>query len=299
MKIRAALLLAAFATLPAVAATPQEDWKAFIANENVHYGTSPHAVLKLQDAVYIGEGEQATLTGTKGNAGSYHWSTDAGAKGALHVALNHGKLSATLDGKPVDGIEKSVVVDTDIDVNGELTPIAAHVNGARFWLYNQKNPEAAKFTGMAFYPYDPSFLVQAKYVADPKFVTTTFHTSHKTDKDYYHTGDVTFTLKGKSFLLPIYARSNDPAKIKGAQGFFTDELTGKGAYPAGRYVNLAFDDAGNKVNADHAVVIDFNKAYNPDCARSPFWTCPLTDIHFALPITVGERDPHSLHHDAS
>ena len=76
-------------------------------------------------------------------------------------------------------------------------------------------------------------------------------------------------------------------------------MTGKGAYPAGRYVNLAFDDAGNKVNADHAVVIDFNKAYNPDCARSPFWTCPLTDIHFALPITVGERDPHSLHHDAS
>ena len=215
-------------------------------------------------------------------------------------AIHHGALTATLDGKPVsiENLQKSVAIDTGIDVNGEETPIAAHVNGWRFWVYNQKHPAALKFTGLAYYPYDPSFRVQGQYVPDPALVTTTFHTSHKSDKDYYHTGDAVFTLKGKSFRLPIFARSNDPAKIKGAQGFFQDELTGKGAYPAGRYIDVAFDNAGNKVNAEHPVTLDFNDAYNPDCARSPFWTCPLTDVHFDIPFAVGERDPHNLHPEA-
>jgi uncharacterized protein (DUF1684 family) len=296
MKIRAALLLAAITVLPAFAATPQEEWKARIAAENISYGTKPHAVLKLQDAVYLGEGDQATLTGTKGKPESWKWSTEANAKGPLRVTIKNGKPVAIKDGKPVEGIENSVAIDTDIDVNGEPTPIAAHINGWRFWLYNQKAPAALKFTGMAYYPYDPSFRVQGNYVPDPTLVTTTFHTSHKTDKDYYHTGDVTFSLKGKAYKLPIYARSSDPAAIKSAQGFFQDEMTGKGAYPAGRYINLYFDTAANKVNGAHPVVLDFNTAYNPDCARSPYWTCPLTDVSFDLPIKVGERDPHSLEH---
>ncbi len=300
MKIRAALLLAALIALPAMAATPQEEWKARIENANEHWGKAPHAILKIQDAVYLGNGDEATLSGVKGDRGSWSWRNDAGAKGPLHLAVSHeGKLSITLNGKPVsvEDIKKSIAIDTDIDVNGEETPIAAHVNGWRFWVYNQQHPAAVKFTGMVYFPYDPSFRVQGQYTPDPALVTTTFHTSHKSDKDYYHTGDVTFTLKGKSLKLPIYARSNDPAKIKGAQGFFQDELTGRGAYGAGRYINLSFDSAANKVNAAHPVVLDFNTAYNPDCARSPFWTCPLTDVSFALPITVGERDPHSLHED--
>ena len=297
MKLRAALLLAAITVLPAAAATPQEEWKARIETANEHWGKAPHAILKIQDAVYLGEGDEATLSGVKGDAGSWSFRNDADAKGPLHLAIHHGQLSVTLNGKPVslDDIKKSVAIDTGIDVNGEETPIAAHVNGWRFWVYNQSHPAAHKFTGMVYYPYDPSFRVQGHYSPDPKLLTTTFHTSHKSDKDYYHTGDVTFTLKGKALTLPIYARSNDPARIKGAQGFFQDGLTGKGAYPAGRYINLSFDNAANKVNAAHDVVLDFNTAYNPDCARSPFWTCPLTDVSFDLPITVGERDPHTLH----
>ena len=304
MKLRAALLIAAVTVLPslaATAATPQEEWKARIESQNEHWGKTPHAILKIQDAVYLGEGDEATLTGVKGDAASWSWRSDAGAKGPLHISIHHGQLAATLNGKPVSTAElqKSVAIETGIDVNGEETPIAQHVNGWRFWVYNQNHPAAVNFKGLAYLPYDPSFRVTGHYVPDPKLATTTFHTSHKSDKDYYHTGDITFSLKGKALKLPIYARSNDVAKIKGAQGFFQDATTGKGAYPAGRYLSIAFDNGANRVNAAHDVVLDFNTAYNPDCARSPFWTCPLTDVAFDLPITVGERDPHTLEHDPS
>jgi len=114
---------------PTFGATPEEDWKAGIARANESYGTKPHAILKIQDAVYIGEGDEITLAGTKGDAASWHWHNNGKTDGPLHIALNHGKLSVTLDGKPVDGIEKSIAIDTGVDVSGEETPIAAHVNG--------------------------------------------------------------------------------------------------------------------------------------------------------------------------
>jgi len=297
VKTRSALLLAAFAafaTVPAFSATPQDDWNVYVVKKIAHWGTDPHAILKLQDAAYLGDGDQATLVGAKGNPTSWHWSSDAKAQGPLHVVLSHGKFTVTLNGQPVEGINKSIPVDTDVDVYGEPTPIAAGIDGWRVFVYDQKATSAVKFTGLGFYPYDPAFRVQAKYIPDPKLATTTFHTSHKSDKDYYHTGDAVFTLKGKTFRLPIFARSNDPAQIRGAQGFFTDEMTGKGAYGAGRYIDISFDKTDNKVDADHQITLDFNDAYNPDCARSPFWTCPLTDVHFDLPFTVGERDPHSM-----
>ena len=289
MKIRAVLLFAGLSILPALGATPEEDWKARLASQNASFATKPHSMLKIQDVVYIGEGDEITLAGTKGVAASWLWHNNGNTEGPLHIALNHGKLSVTLNGKPVDGIEKSIPIDTDVDVSGEETPIAAHVNGWRFWVYNQKAPAALSFTGLAYFPYDPSFRVTGHFTPDPTLATQTFHTSRGSDKDYYHIGDVSFTLKGHKLNLPFYARSNDPAKVKSGQGFFTDALTGKGAYGAGRYINIDYQ------NSAHDVVLDFNTAYNPDCARSPYWTCPLTDLYFDVPITVGERDPHSLH----
>ena len=43
------------------------------------------------------------------------------------------------------------------------------------------------------------------------------------------------------------------------------------------------------------VTIDFNDAYNPNCARSAHFTCPLAVDTIPLAMTAGERDPHGLH----
>ncbi len=53
--------------------TPEEAWKAEIADANLAWSKKPHAILKIQDAAYLGEGDTATLIGTKGKPDSYHW----------------------------------------------------------------------------------------------------------------------------------------------------------------------------------------------------------------------------------
>jgi uncharacterized protein (DUF1684 family) len=98
-------------------------------------------------------------------------------------------------------------------------------------------------------------------------------------------------LKGKEVVLPFYAESRDPNAIKDMSAFYTDALTGKGAYGAGRYVDVT--DFGKFPPA--SVTIDFNQAYNPNCARSAHFTCPVAVDNIALAVTAGERDPHAAH----
>jgi len=68
--------------------------------------------------------------------------------------------------------------------------------------------------------------------------------------------------------LPFYSGDNDPKKITDMSAFFTDDLTGKGTYGAGRYVDID----GFGAYPPKTVTIDFNDAYNPNCARSKHFT---------------------------
>ncbi|MCP5412939.1 MAG: DUF1684 domain-containing protein [Alphaproteobacteria bacterium] len=40
---------------------------------------------------------------------------------------------------------------------------------------------------------------------------------------------------------------------------------------------------------------DFNEAYNPSCAASPHFTCPVAVDNIELAMHAGERDPHMAH----
>jgi hypothetical protein len=275
----------------ASAASPEAEWKDSVAGQNQAYAQAPHAMLKIQDSTYIGEGQTAVLTGHSGQPGSWKWSSDAKSNGALRVSLKGGKLSVALNGKPVDAalIEKSIVVDKDVDVRGQPTQVGANVMGWRIFVYNQQHPAAKSFTGVSYYPYDPGFIVTARFVPDARLPPRVFRTSRGTDKQFFHAGDAVFTLKGQNVALPFYTGSNKAAEIEDMSAFFTDALTGNGAYAAGRYVDVA----GFGKFPPARITIDFNYAYNPNCARSPHYTCPLATDAVKLAVRAGERDPHA------
>jgi len=292
-KILAALgALAALVAATAPAKTPEQEWRDSIADANKDWAQVPHAILKIQDAAYLGEGQSATLTGTKGKPDSYRWIPGKSA-GILVATYSGGKLTGTMGGKTLDDatMKKSVPIDTDIDIQGFETQVSAGVIGVRVMLYNQKRADAVNFKGVIFFPYDPAYRVTASFTPDPKLPSRTFRTSRGTDKQFFHAGDATFALKGKTFSLPFYADSNDPKKIDSASAFFMDDLTGKIAYGAGRYVDI--DHFGPF--PPKTVTIDFNDAYNPNCARSAYFTCPVATDAIAVAVEAGEKDPHHVH----
>src|SRR5919199_1840530 len=66
-------------------------------------------------------------------------------------------------------------------------------------------------------------------------------------------------------------------------------------YGGGRYLldTVKGADLGGDAAAGH-LVLDLNFAYNPSCAYSPAWTCPLAPAGNTLtvPLTGGERYPN-------
>ena len=272
---------------------PEAAWKAGIAGENKDYAQIPHAMLKIQDAAYLGEGRGAVLQGTPGKPASWHWNSDPRAHGVLTLFYAHGNLTVTRDGRPVAPalIARSIPVDRDVDIAGQPTQVGAGVQGWRIFIYNQQAAAAASFKGVAYYPYDQAFRVTANFAPDASLKPHVFRTSRGTDKMFYHAGDARFTLKGKQVTLPFYTDGNMPGAIKDMTAFYTDALTGNGAYSAGRYVDA--ETFGKFPPA--RVTIDFNNAYNPNCARSSFFTCPVAIDAIPLAVSAGERDPHNLH----
>ena len=283
----ALLLPFCLALIGATAHSPQEAYEANIAQENQEYASDLHAMLKIQDSVYLEDGQSTVLAGTAGTAASWRWYSRG--TGLLRISLAHGQLTITKDGERVDPAlaGSGIAVDTDIDVAGAATQINAGVEGWRFFVYNQKSPDALKFRGVSYYPFNSAFIVQAAFMPDTQFTVHTFPTSRGTTKNFFHVGDASFVLQGKQMQLPFYSQGNNAQDVKEMSAFFTDELSGKGAYAAGRYLEVSAEGY-----PPGTITIDFNQAYNPNCARSAHFTCPIADASLPVAIYAGERDPH-------
>lgn len=279
--------------LMGAAPSPEEAWKAGISDQNKAYADRPHAMLKIQDAAYLHDGDTAVLVGRKGTPGSYHWAKDTNPQGVLRVSLKGGKITVTNGSSPIASatLAKSIPIDHDIDVEGQPTQVDAGVQGWRIFVFNQKSPAAETFKGVSYFSYDPQFRIKAQFMPDPKRPPRVFRTSRGTDKQFYRIGEAHLSIAGRSITLPMYAGDNDPKNIKDFSAFFTDDLTGKGAYGSGRYVDVS--DFG--AFPPKTITIDFNTAYNPNCARSPFFTCPIAVDNIPLAVKAGERDPHMPH----
>ena len=67
---------------------------------------------------------------------------------------------------------------------------------------------------------------------------------------------------------------------------FGDTTNKAETYAAGRFLYAPLPEQGH-------VILDFNRAFNPPCAFTPFASCPLPPPANRLPfaVTAGERRP--------
>jgi uncharacterized protein (DUF1684 family) len=72
---------------------------------------------------------------------------------------------------------------------------------------------------------------------------------------------------------------------------FKDATSGQASYGGGRYLLDTIKSADLGVASEGRLIVDFNFAYNPSCAYSDRWTCPLAPAANLLPAAVraGER----------
>ncbi len=144
-----------------------------------------------------------------------------------------------------------------------------------------RDPNAAtrrEFTGCKWFPADPAWRIQAKWVAypQPKKIAIT-NILGMTDQEP-SPGYAEFSVKGKTMRL-------EPVIEDGGLFFiFKDATSGKTTYGAGRFLDADMPKGGE-------IELDFNKAYNPPCAFTAFATCPLPPRQNVLAgeIDAGEK----------
>ncbi len=104
---------------------------------------------------------------------------------------------------------------------------------------------------------------------------------------YRRAGQLRFQLQGRDCRLTVFSIA---AYAGGLFLPFADATSGRETYGAGRYL---FDTVKNTdglafevLAGSDEVTIDFNYAYNPSCAYSPLWACPLAPPENRLPVAV-------------
>jgi len=151
----------------------------------------------------------------------------------------------------------------------------------------QKSPlryemkDVRKFEGHIFFPIDLDFYVLADFKKMKKKKKFKMKTSTDRLPKYYTYGIATFEIKGKKYQLSLY-RDVASAKDKEDDYLFlayTDLTSGQEAYGGGRYINL-------KIPKGDKIVIDFNKSYNPYCAYSSRFSCPIPPPENFLDLRV-------------
>jgi uncharacterized protein (DUF1684 family) len=132
------------------------------------------------------------------------------------------------------------------------------------------------FVGLDYYPVNPKWRVDAKFEPynPPRHVPITNVLGMTSDE--VAPGQLAFEVDGQTYRVqPVLEQGETDYFL-----IFKDATSGKETYPAARYLYVT------PPGPDGKTVIDFNKAYNPPCAFTPFATCPLPPAQNKLPFRI-------------
>lgn len=143
------------------------------------------------------------------------------------------------------------------------------------------------FEGLSYFEVNEDLIleVEVERFSDDEPVVV-MQTSTGGTQSYRRWGQFSFEVDGEKATLIIYSNP------QGHDFFlpFRDATNGKDSYGAGRYMDdhrPAIKRLGN-----NRFEVDFNYAYNPYCAYSEYYSCPLPprENWLQVPIRAGEKN---------
>ena len=130
--------------------------------------------------------------------------------------------------------------------------------------------DVISFKELDFYKIDLKYRVEAKLTYTPDEMPFLMKTSTERLPEYVKYAIAEFTINGKKLKLNIYKPTRPIEKPEDNYVFIpiTDLTSGDGSYGGGRYLEV-------DVPTGKTMIIDFNLLYNPYCAYSTRWSCPI------------------------
>ena len=137
---------------------------------------------------------------------------------------------------------------------------------------------------MKFYPVQQQYRISAIFEKKENSKWFWMNTSGNTKQQYRVYGIIRFNVHDTTVALHIYQSRSLMSSEKYKELLFipfTDLTSGRETYGGGRYIDLNIDDIIN-----NAYMIDFIKAYNPYCAYTTGYNCPIPPIENDLSVAI-------------
>jgi len=169
---------------------------------------------------------------------------------------------------------------------GRYSVRLSYQNAPALIVFDPQKPAASSFTGPTYWPYDARYRFVVPLVAEAKADTVAIESTHGLPRAALRVGRFTLALPGGKTKFAAY-RLLEPGVGKDALSlFFMDATCGKGSYHGGRYVDA-------ERQPDGRWLVDLNRCYNPSCAYSPHYNCPIPPLENRVSVAVraGESWP--------
>jgi uncharacterized protein (DUF1684 family) len=201
---------------------------------------------------------------------------DPPVTGSGTFELQQGKVTLHMNGQTRD-LRFDSSGPADVVTVGRLSMFAIQ-RGDRYGI-RLKDPGCRlrkEFTGLHYFPVSEAYRIRTRLVPDPKKIPIPNILGQVSDTP--SPGYVEFEISGQKMrLTPVEESPGELSFI------FRDLTSGKETYGSGRFLDTSLGKDGH-------VDLDFNKAYNPPCAFTPYATCPLPpkENRLAVRIEAGE-----------
>ncbi len=146
--------------------------------------------------------------------------------------------------------------------------------------------EREKFQGLDYYPPNPVYRFELKLYEHKEKKVITVEATKGEMREFIRWGEFRFKINNEACTLQAYKSAPGEPRLFIP---FRDATSGKETYGAGRYIDLEPEKHHNK---EGKWLLDLNNAYNPWCAYSDDYTCPLVppENWLKVPILAGEKN---------
>ena len=145
-----------------------------------------------------------------------------------------------------------------------------------------KSKDLKNFKGLDFFESDSTYIVSARIKKTPESLPFKMKTTSNIPADFRIYGKVIFNLNNQDIELFVY-ENLEYLDVEGYENYlflpFSDQTNGFETYGGGRYIDIY-------LNENDFTIIDFNKAYNPQCVYDENYSCPIVPRENNLKIRI-------------
>jgi uncharacterized protein len=154
-------------------------------------------------------------------------------------------------------------------------------------VFDPKSPHFKEYKGLKYFPIDLAYRYELGLVKSERPERVIVQSTRGNERPARRLGWFDFKAGSTPVRLEAVQLLEPGVGEEDISVFFRDATTGGDSYPVGRYVDV-------KRTAGGKYLLDFNLAYNPACAFSDYYNCPIPSKAntLAIAIRAGEMDSH-------